>query len=987
MNGSDRDNELDKLLEELKQKRDQPDALRFATDEYAALQPKPPVKAEDESDWFVPRMPEQPKPAPERSKSVTSTFSKVTFPTDGFADTTELPVLQSPNTSPQPMWSMPQSTPPASQIPPQLQWLAPQEELSPSPSSLQQLPRWTPPKEDLFSKAVSQPTQQPSKPNEPALAHMPQPASPAKPVMPAQQDLLAPAEEKALPETIQAEAQNKEPKEKQEEKIKKKRKNRNTFTTTASISRREIISALNAGEGLDENEEDPINKNMLAPTIERGIDIEVDEVVIDVAPEEKETPEMVDNAEYVENHPLFTQSITRQTIIPKEKKRQPDDQQPFRAPQFETSEIIKDDYSKRIEKKGVLNVRENLDDNFREFFGDSVIIDRQTLGEKSQKQRRIKDFVLPKNDDEIGMPVFEDDVEQPEPERVSEYRSEADTEPILTELMKHRGKNAFRTIFTGIFALLMMGLALLAHFNMAPEMISEPTVFYVMQAVLLLLVVCFNVKQVFGGFIKLLTFKADGESVAGLAVILSLAESVLLITSADEAITGSYGCIAALALFFINIGSLMTARRVLKSFQFVADAYDKYATAVLADQKFTRRITRELDIHSPSVLIKRKTGFTNNFMTHAFSDDSYGRKVSVCCSLAIFVTIGCGVAAYLFTQDITGALRTACAAAILCTPFAGTIASALPIFRMHSQLSKVGAVVPGYSAAEEICSANCVVVEGRELFPRGNVKLHGIKTFERERIDNAILYAASVLIQSCDTMAHMFMTVLLNKTELLHEVDSVEYEAGLGYSFWIGKSRMLLGTRELLAAHDIAVPSRDYEARYTKKSSRDAMYLAVAGKLYAMFVISYAPDMEVREALRGFVREGICILMHTRDFNVTAERIAKTYKVPQTMVNIVRESDAEELTQKTEYVSHAPSALTHIGTLTSLVKGVTASYAVRSAAKTSSTIELIGLILGMLLAIALTVVGSLLSLGMLPVLLFQLIWCGLLCIMVSLYRY
>ena len=75
---------------------------------------------------------------------------------------------------------------------------------------------------------------------------------------------------------------------------------------------------------------------------------------------------------------------------------------------------------------------------------------------------------------------------------------------------------------------------------------------------------------------------------------------------------------------------------------------------------------------------------------------------------------------------------------------------------------------------ETLGSANTVLLSARELFPAGSVRLHGIKTFEKERIDIAILYAASLLSPSCETLRGVFMGMLDNKLEILgHDVTDV----------------------------------------------------------------------------------------------------------------------------------------------------------------------------------------------------------------------
>jgi hypothetical protein len=776
-------------------------------------------------------------------------------------------------------------------------------------------------------------------------------------------------------------------KKKQEKRKKKEEKKR------AAFSKRHIIGAFNAGDEEDFGE-DPINKNMLAPTIERGIDIEIDVDETEFLDEDKK--ESSAKLEYVENHPLFKEDAVKQPILPKEVPLSAKTSDAVtagfpvvnQAPRTEVKPLT--DYTRSAEKKGVLNIKDNLDDNFREFFGDTVIIDKETLGEKAQRTRKIKDFVLPETEDDIGVPVFEDDEEREEQnkeQRISEYRSEQDTEAVMSRLMSERAKTTLQMIITTVFALLSAGLSLMAQFNIIPEIISEPTVFFAANAALLIILISINAKQVFFGLGRLISFRANGKSIVSFAMIAALAECGGYLAAGFDKPAGLYGSVAACALMFSLIGSHVNSTRILRAFQTIADTYDKYATTTLDDNRFVHRLTRGLNVNSANVLFKRKTGFTDNFLAHSYSKEKYSKKVCILTSVSIFISIICGIFTYIRTSSIAETMGVICGVAVLCAPFASTLIGTLPAYKMQKNLSKVGAVVPGYSAADEICSANCAVLEGREIFPRSNVMLHGIKTFERERIDKAILYAASVIVQSCDTMAHMFMNVIQNKTDMLYAIDSVEYEPGMGYSYWVDQKRMLLGTRDFMRSHDIDVPSRDYESRYTKTNSRDAMYLSVSGRLYAMFVISYSANPEVLEATRGFVREGINMIIHTRDFNITAQRVAKYYRIPETMITVVREDDIEELSRYTEFSRHAPSSLTHMGSLISYVKGIVACYNLRSAAKTSSAVALIGVILGMMLGVGLSLVGSMFSIGVLSVLLFQTIWCVILYIIVSVHKY
>ena len=107
-------------------------------------------------------------------------------------------------------------------------------------------------------------------------------------------------------------------------------------------------------------------------------------------------------------------------------------------------------------------------------------------------------------------------------------------------------------------------------------------------------------------------------------------------------------------------------------------------------------------------------------------------------------------------------------------PLAATLLSAVPSLLAQKSAAQVGAVIPGAAAMEQLGRANIAVVGARDLVPGASVRLHGIKTFDKQRIDLAILYAASVLIEGCDTLRDVFMTIIQGKTEMLFKVENLE---------------------------------------------------------------------------------------------------------------------------------------------------------------------------------------------------------------------
>lgn len=748
-----------------------------------------------------------------------------------------------------------------------------------------------------------------------------------------------------------------------------------SFAQTTLFDRRSILNSITKEyKPTVEEEYDPINKNMLAPTIERGVDVLPPKTKQKGLLEEEIFGEAEVETEYTEHHSIFTDDAYVPDVIPGEvKKNAEQNPETLRDERFETGQVILDSAAKNAQKKGVLNVKDNIDDNFREFFGNTVVIDKEPLNEKTKKQRKIKDFVF--TDTETGFaggPVFEDEkVEDKLPQLKKENESAAE---LLEDLLYQKGKDTLKTVLTGILAAITVLLSIARALGFLSGSLESPELFYIINAVILLIAIIINGARVFRGFGELISFKATSYSLVSFAAIASLFELVMLVLTNPEQGGVVSATVSCAALFFMSLGLSNNSKRMADSFSDMFNYDEKFASTVLADQSFTRKISRDLDLTESRVIIKRRTEYTDNYITHAENYDMITKNVALTGSVLLIVCVVLGVVSYFISNSVSAAISAMAFAAAMCAPFMATLSSSMPIGTAQRRLTKQSAYIPGYSAAEEIRQANSVVLSGREIFPKSNVILNGIKTFDRERVDKAILYAASVLIKSCDTMAHMFLNVIQNKTEMLYDVDGIEYESNIGYSFWVEKERIILGTREMLEAHDIAVPSRDYENRYTKTSTRDAIYLAVGGKLYAMFVVSYSPNEEVASALKELEEAGINIIIHTRDFNISSDKVSKLFDIPKKMVAVVREDDVPELSKRTAFVEKTASSLTHMGTLTSFINGIIACGKLDGTLRIAMTLELVGMIAGAVLASALVLFSTLTGTTVLAALLFQLVW-------------
>ena len=169
------------------------------------------------------------------------------------------------------------------------------------------------------------------------------------------------------------------------------------------------------------------------------------------------------------------------------------------------------------------------------------------------------------------------------------------------------------------------------------------------------------------------------------------------------------------------------------------------------------------------------------------------------------------------------------------------------------------------------------------------------------------------------------MGMLDNNEKLLAGVENASVEIGYGFTGWIEHRRVLLGSREMMKRHDIEVPSLDYEKKYTKNGQRSPIYLAVAGKLFGMFLVSYRPDRRAAETLDSLAQSGISVLVQADDFNITAPLVAATYGIPEGTVKVLSQHEQDALETELAYRPESEGVMMHTGACASFLGGMRAA--------------------------------------------------------------
>ena len=309
-------------------------------------------------------------------------------------------------------------------------------------------------------------------------------------------------------------------------------------------------------------------------------------------------------------------------------------------------------------------------------------------------------------------------------------------------------------------------------------------------------------------------------------------------------------------------------------------------------------------------------------------------------------------------------------------PLSSTLVAGIASLRLQKTAAAAGAVVPGWAAIEELGGVDTVQVDADELFTADSVNLEDIRIFKGGRIDRAILYAASILNHSCETLRGLFRQIIEDRTEILYPVKDLEVHHGLGFAAWCDNNRVLIGNRLYMEQEGVPLPEQEYEDEHSQNGALQILYLAVSGSLHAMFVLHYVGGRNAARGLEVLQRENIRLLVTCEDPSLTARHITEAYHLPEGMITLLDQEQCSALTPA-QPDETARCCMLHDKGFASLIGGLRAAEKAQNAETSATTVQMVSVWFSVVIGVLLTYAGSIGTLSVAAVLMYQAAWSAL----------
>lgn len=543
----------------------------------------------------------------------------------------------------------------------------------------------------------------------------------------------------------------------------------------------------------------------------------------------------------------------------------------------------------------------------------------------------------------------------------------------LEQFFKKKTSIQLSLIFTAIFGIPLALITMLHGTSYLPSVFNTD-VYYITVITLFSLIVICSYNVIIHGF----NFRhgINFDFPIALSALLTLAHTICLYALPDFAMDRGevYASAAVFGLFLSLIGKRDMITRIIENFEFLTDSNDKYTVEDIVNEVDAAIISRNLLVGEPLLKYSVKTEFPTSFLEISCADEPADRiskilgPIMICLNLVMFAASG------LYLKDFYVAFNILIVGMIISCPIVSLYATNSALKDVSRSIAKKGALVCGFEGAHVAHNSNALVMEASNLFGSRSCDMHGFKTFNGAKIDDAILQTAAVIMKTNSPLSSVFDDVIVGKQSILPEVDGVIYEDKMGTSAWIYQKKILVGNRDLLIRHGVSVPKEEYEKKYARKG-RKALYLAVAGKISAMFIVSYSADDKLKRSLKKLEKSGITILLKSADPYINEKSVMEIFDLPEGFVRVMTSSNARTFEKyKDAVVEKSPAYTVHNGSALGFISAIRGSEVLVNIESILSVLISFGSAIGFGVVALLTFLDGLSQLSVLNVLIFQSVW-------------
>ncbi len=268
----------------------------------------------------------------------------------------------------------------------------------------------------------------------------------------------------------------------------------------------------------------------------------------------------------------------------------------------------------------------------------------------------------------------------------------------------------------------------------------------------------------------------------------------------------------------------------------------------------------------------------------------------------VFVPIVLGIAAVTFLvwafgdYNLKMGIVSAVAVLVIACPCALGLATPTAIMVGTGKGAENGILIKGGEHLEKAYKINAVVLDKTGTITKGQPEVTDtIPLIEGLEPGELLRLAAVAEKQSEHPLGAAIVAQGKKAFGALDDPERFEAIPGQGIATVIGGQQILIGTRKLMAEHDIDCQTNEAKATELENAGKTVMFLARDGQLAGLLAVADVVKESSAAAIADLQKLGIEVYMLTGDNQRTAQAIARQVGITQVLAEVLPEHKADEV--------------------------------------------------------------------------------------------
>ena len=550
--------------------------------------------------------------------------------------------------------------------------------------------------------------------------------------------------------------------------------------------------------------------------------------------------------------------------------------------------------------------------------------------------------------------------------RQNELRSGEDWENVRGSIIRLRAQLTVRAAVLLVASVFSLFISIANDLEQPMAAVFDrninPSAYIFTNTILGIIAVGFSYSSVVNGIKSLFRMSPDSDTLVSLNLIAAIAAGLVTLFDPESLKMGYFHIYTSSAIFLLfvcTLGKLGVVRRTLVSFDFMAECGSLAAVQQAEKGELSDIRTKK---HS-EIAYLRRTDLIRDVMKNSYSSDLADLFSEKAVPVMMLAAAAMAILSWSFDghaqekQEKIFVLMAAISGTLsICSAASLAMISNRPLAGAAKKLLGCGAVILGYSSAEEHAETDTAVMNAAQLFPEGSVIIEDIKLLTSEISEQQAIRLAASLAKAGGSVTAGELEKLLGGESCM-PVNGCVTEASMGVSGWIESKRMILGGRTLMERHSISgLPSEAAEGRFAKR--RGVVYLSVSGKAVLMFSAELTADRVMRRQIQALEDERVNIAIRSCDAFIKQEEIAQLFDIKVSTAAILPSSCEDELDAMTEPAGSLSASMFCEENAGAFAMLLIAAKRVKYAANLGVAVQYGAMILGIIISVVLMFTGS-----------------------------